>query len=167
MKSKPTVVGVISSARQCSNSAAMVREALKGAAEAGAVTKEVYLPEYELKYCTGCLSCMKSGKCRLQDGFNEPRDQLYEADGIIWGTPTYAGAMNAILKNPIDRLGMFEVSTSSLGGKHGGHRRSQLARAAKKVAKSLSRFGIGGTFMRSYSVGYLGRVRAAEGLKTT
>ena len=85
MKSKPTVVGVISSARQCSNSAAMVREALKGAAEAGAVTKEVYLPEYELKYCTGCLSCMKRGKCRLQDGFNEPRDQLYEADGIIWG----------------------------------------------------------------------------------
>ena len=26
----------------------------------------------------------------------------------------------------------------------------------QKVAKSLSRFGIGGTFMRSYSVGYLG-----------
>jgi hypothetical protein len=30
------------------------------------------------------------------------------------------------------------------------------AGAAKKVAKDLSRFGIGGTFMRSYCVGFLG-----------
>ena len=44
MKSKPTVVEH-QQCCQCSNSAAMVREALKGAAEAGAVTKEVYLPD--------------------------------------------------------------------------------------------------------------------------
>lgn len=157
MKSKPLVIGIISSARKSSNSAVLVREALKGVAGKGIVAREIYLPKYDLEYCTGCLSCMKSGKCHLPDGFNELREQLYEADGIIWGTPTYAGTMNAIMKNLIDRLGMYEMSTSSLGGKYmAGIAAASSPGAAKRVAKSLSRFGIGGTFMRSYSVGYLG-----------
>lgn len=157
MKSQSLVIGIISSAREGSNSAVLVREALKGAAEKGMDTREIYLPEYDLDYCTGCLSCMKSGKCRLSDGFNELREQLYEADGIIWGSPTYAGAPNAIMKNFIDRLGMYEMSTSSLGGKYmAGIASASSDGAAKKVAKSLSRFGVGGTFMRSYSVGCLG-----------
>jgi multimeric flavodoxin WrbA len=157
MKTKPLVIGIISSAHACSNSAVLVRESLKGASEKGAETKEIYLPEYDLEYCTGCLSCMKCGKCHLPDGFNGLRDQLYAADGIIWGAPTYAGAPNAIMKNLIDRLGMYEMSTSSLGGKYmAGIASASAQGAAKKVAKGLSRFGIGGTFMRSYSVGYLG-----------
>jgi len=157
MESRPIVIGIISSARDNSNSAVLVREALKGAAGKGAAAREINLPKYDLEYCTGCLSCMKNGKCRLPDGFNELREQLYEADGIIWGTPTYAGSMNAIMKNLIDRLGMYEVSTSSLGGKYmAGIAAASSPGAARRVAKSLSRFGIGGTFMRSYSAGYLG-----------
>jgi hypothetical protein len=63
MKTKPLVIGIISSAHACSNSAVLVRESLKGASEKGAETKKIYLPEYDLEYCTGCLSCMKYGKC--------------------------------------------------------------------------------------------------------
>lgn len=157
MKHKALVIGIISSAHEGSNSAIMVREALKGAIGRGAETKEIFLPDYHLDYCKGCLICMKNGKCCLMDGFNELREQLYSADGIIWGAPTYAGAPNAIMKNFIDRLGMYEMSTSSLGGKYmAGIASASSSGIAKKVAKSLSRFGIGGTFMRSYSVGYLG-----------
>jgi multimeric flavodoxin WrbA len=157
MKNQKLVIGIISSAHEGSNSAVLVREALKGAAAKGVTVKEIYLPEHHLDYCTGCLSCMKTGKCRIEDGFNELRDMLYEADGIIWGSPTYAGAPNAIMKNLIDRLGLYEVSTSSLGGKYmAGIASASSAGAARKVARSLSRFGLGGTFMRSYCVGFLG-----------
>lgn len=157
MKEKPLVIGIISSAREGSNSAVLVREALRGAAKQGMNTIEIYLPDCHLEFCTGCLSCMKSGRCRLSDGFNGLREQLYEADGIIWGSPTYAAAPNAIMKNLIDRLGMFEVSTSSLGGKYmAGIAAANSSRSAKKTAKGLSRFGIGGTFLRSYSSAYLG-----------
>jgi multimeric flavodoxin WrbA len=157
MKSQGLVTGIISSAREGSNSAVLVREALKGAAEEGMTVREIYLPGYNLNYCTGCLFCIKNGKCRMDDGFNELRDLLYEADGIIWGSPTYAGSTNAIMKNFIDRLGMYEAMTSSLGGKYmAGIASASSAGAAKKVAKYLSRFGIGGTFMRSYCVGFLG-----------
>jgi multimeric flavodoxin WrbA len=157
MESQWLVVGVISSAREGSNSAVLVREALRGAEKKGIKIREIYLPAYGLDYCTGCLTCMKTGKCRLPDSFNELRDEIYEADGIIWGSPTYAGAPNAIMKNLIDRLGMYEMSTSSLGGKYMvGISSASSAGAAKKVAKSLSRIGISGTFMRSYRVGSLG-----------
>lgn len=157
MKSKSLVIGIISSAREGSNSAVLVREALKGAEKMGTETKEIYLPAQGLSFCTGCLACMKTGKCRMADGFNELRDTLYEADGIIWGSPTYAGAPNAIMKNFIDRLGLYEVSTSSLGGKYmAGIASASSAAVAKKVAKGLSRFGIKGTFLRSYCVGFLG-----------
>lgn len=157
MENKALIVGVLSSAREGSNSAVLVREALKGAAEKGAEAQELFLPSYNLGFCTGCLTCMKTGKCRMSDGFNELRERLYEADGIIWGAPTYAAAPNAIMKNFIDRLGMFEMSTSSLGGAYmAGISSASSAGAARKVARDLARFGIGGTFRRSYSVGFLG-----------
>jgi multimeric flavodoxin WrbA len=104
MKNERLVIGIISSAHEGSNSAVLVREALKGAAGKGMTVSEIYLPDYNLAYCTGCLSCMKTGKCRIEDGFNELRDKLHEAGGILWGSPTYAGAPNAIMKNFIDRL---------------------------------------------------------------
>ena len=157
METKMKVIGVISSAREDSNSAAMVRSALHGAASWGLKTEEIYLPSCDLKSCTGCLTCLTAGKCRQSDGFNELRNRLYQADGIIWGSPTYAGAPNAIMKNFIDRLGMYEMSTSSLGGKYmAGISSASAAGAANKVARALSGFGVGGTFQRSYRVGALG-----------
>ena len=151
------VVGVISSAKEGSNSAAMIRAALKGAEETGATVRELYLPGLKMGFCTGCLSCMKEGRCFQKDDFHQAREVLYKADGIIWGSPTYAASTNAIMKNLIDRLGMFEVTTSSLGGKYmAGISAASSAGAAKKVAKSLAKFGSNGTFMRSFSSGSLG-----------
>jgi multimeric flavodoxin WrbA len=157
MEKDIVVVGVISSAREGSNSAVMVREALKGAAALGAKAEEIYLPGLKIEFCRGCLTCMQRGRCFMDDDFQAVRERLYNADGIIWGSPAYAGAPNAIMKNVIDRLGMYEVSTSSLGGKYmAGISAANSAGAAKKVAKGLSRFGSGGTFLRSYSSGFLG-----------
>lgn len=151
------VVGVISSPRPGGNTAAMVREALKGAEDEGAVIREIFLPDIKMGFCQGCLTCMKNGKCYMDDGFNGLRDTLREADGIIWGSPTYAANVNAMMKNLIDRLGMLEVSTSSLGGKYmAGISAANSAGAARKVAASLARFGNGGTFSRSYNSGHLG-----------
>lgn len=172
MEEKFIVVGVISSARKGSNSSVMVREALSGAAALGAEVSEIYLPDLNIEFCRGCLMCMQRGRCFMDDDFQAVREKLYQADGIIWGSPTYAAASNAIMKNVIDRLGMYEVATSSLGGKYmAGISAANSAGAAKKVAKSLSRFGSGGTFLRSYSSGFLGEGfsggrKAAEDKKT-
>ncbi len=156
MKTNFTVVGVISSANACSNSAAMVREALKRAKEEGAAVQEIYLPDQKLGFCTGCRQCL-NGSCPQKDDFERIREAIYRADGIIWGSPTYGALPNAIMKNLIDRLGIYEASTSSLGGKYmAGIAAANNAGVAKKVAKQLALFGVNGTFLRSYASGYLG-----------
>ncbi len=168
MKTGFTVLGIISSANACSLSAAMVREALKGAKEEGAAVREIYLPDQRIGYCTGCRQCL-NGRCPQNDDFKAIRDELYKADGIIWGSPTYGGLPNAIMKNLIDRLGIYEASTSSLGGKYmAGIAAANNKSLAKKVAKQLALFGANGTFLRSYASGYLGvgslnRKKSSEG----
>lgn len=157
MESGFKVVGVISSARDASFSAGMVKAALEGAKAAGATVDIIELPKKSIGFCTGCLKCLKAGECWKDDDFKTVKRQLTEAQGIIWGAPVYGGAPNAIMKNLIDRLGMLEVTTSSLGKKYmAGIAAAKSAGTARRVARELSRFGIGGTFARSYSSGYLG-----------
>lgn len=151
------VTGLISSSKYNGNTATLVREALKGAEKEGASVKEVFLPKCYINFCTGCFKCLADGKCYFSDDFLEIRDLLYESDGIIWGSPTYCGTYNAIMKNFIDRLGMYEVMTSSLGGKYiAGISTAGSAMTAKKVARDLASIGSSGVFKRGYVSGVLG-----------
>jgi multimeric flavodoxin WrbA len=156
MKKNIKVVGVISSARFSGNTATLVREALKGAEESGAIVTEIFLPKKKIEFCTGCNTCLSSGKCIFNDDFEAVRDLLYDADGIIWGSPTYGLAPNAIMKNLIDRFGQYERFTSSLGGKYTVGISTCAGTGAKKVAKNLTDFASSSLFLRGYNSGTLG-----------
>jgi multimeric flavodoxin WrbA len=157
MKKDIKVVGVISSSKINGNTATLVREALKGAENEGAIVMEIFLPKYKLGFCTGCLTCSAKGYCPMEDKFEEIRKVIYEADGIILGSPTYAMEYNSIMKCFFERLGPYTLNASLLGGKYGaGISTAYGSFAAKKVAKSLTgrfKFGI---FQRSYVSGFLG-----------
>lgn len=167
MKKNIKIVGVISSSKVRGNTATLVREALKGAEEEGASVKEIFLAQHKLNFCTGCLNCTAKGKCPLPDDFEEIRKIIYEADGIILGSPTYATEYNAIMKCFIERLGPYTLYASLLGGKYGaGISTAYGEGAAKKVAKKLAdTFGFA-IFQRSYASGYLGVGTMFEGQET-
>lgn len=150
------VVGVISSARVNSNTAALVREALKGAEEEGASISEICLSKYKLGFCTGCLKCTSEGKCSIPDDLEELRRLLSEADGIILGSPTYGSEYNAIMKNFMERLGPYTLYTSLFGGKYVVGMSTSSGNAAKKTAKKLIGIFKFGIFERSYITGTLG-----------
>jgi hypothetical protein len=61
---------------------------------------------------------MKKGSCIINDDFALIKDEMIHADGIIIGSPTYGLAPNAMMKNFLDRLGMFSVYTSLLKDKY-------------------------------------------------
>ncbi len=151
------VVGLISSPRYDGNTAVLVREALKGAEKGGAAVEEVFLPRCTINFCTGCFKCLADGKCCFNDDFEEVRELLYEAEGIILGSPTYCRTYNATMKNFFERLGMFEVMTSSLGGKYfAGISAAGSAMTAKKTAGEMASLISSGVFKRSYVSGVLG-----------
>jgi multimeric flavodoxin WrbA len=165
--SRIEVVGVMSSARLNGNTAILVREALKGAEEEGALITEVALPKYQLGFCRGCLRCMVDGRCVIDDDFEAVKVLLQGADGIILSSPTYGGAPCATLKNLFDRLGLFERFTSAtFGGKYvAGISTARSAGAARKVAKGLAGYLTNGVFERGYSTGFLGASSGANGVE--
>lgn len=98
------VVIISSSPRKDGNSETLCKEFQRGAAEAGHSTELVCLRDYDLKYCTGCYSCSKTGRCFQEDGINELAQKLTQADVIVLATPVYFYSMSGQLKVFLDRL---------------------------------------------------------------
>lgn len=163
MEGKYNVVGIISSANRTGSTAALVREALRGAQENGAKVSEIFLADHTLGSCTGCLACTSRGRCPLPDDFEALRKTVYEADGLIVGSPTYGSAFNATLKNFYERLGMYTLFTSSLGGKYVAGISTANGNAAKKTAKSIVMMFRLGIFQRTYITGTMGAATMLHG----
>jgi multimeric flavodoxin WrbA len=150
------VIGIISSPHAQGNSAALVREALQGAKEAGAAVLEVFLPQYRIEYCRDCRACMSAGRCAVQDDFQELKQLLCEADGLILSTPTYGAAACARMKNLFDRLGQFAFLTSLFGGKYVIGIATAGSFGAAKAARQLAASIRDSVFRRAYVSGTLG-----------
>ena len=98
------IVIISSTPRVGGNSEILAREFEKGAKESGHNVEFVNLRELNLKYCTACYSCHKTGKCIIDDGMNELSEKLLKANVIVLATPVYFYSMSGQLKVFIDRL---------------------------------------------------------------
>lgn len=157
MNEKLKIIGVSASARQNGMGVTLVKHVLNGAKELGAQVEMVDLYREQLKYCSGCLKCMELGKCVLNDNFEDIKQKLYKADGIVICAPTFCGTYSAVMKNFIDRLGLYERLTSSLGGKYVvGIATAGSQSSAKRTARSLVKILSSGTFSRGYVTGVIG-----------
>ncbi len=101
----------ISSGSKNGNNDAMCKEALMGAKEMGADIEFINLHNLDLKYCTGCVSCVislfsgKGNRCVLKDDFEWLLDKMLEADGIVFATPVFVKGTPGIIHTLIDRFG--------------------------------------------------------------
>jgi multimeric flavodoxin WrbA len=112
------VIGIISSLHAKGNGATLVLEALHGAEDAGASIMEVSLPSYRIEHCRDCGACVTAGRCEIQDDFQDVRELLLEADGIILSSPAHGIGACARMKNLFDRLGHYTFLTSTFGGRY-------------------------------------------------
>lgn len=62
-----------------------------------------HVADLELKYCIGCCSCYKTGKCIFNDDIEKLSLSIESADGVILGSPTYASNVSGQMKVIIDR----------------------------------------------------------------
>lgn len=84
------VIGISCSRRKWGNTEILVRQALHGAAGAGAEVGFLRLPDLSLKQCAGCLSCLiKKRDCVQADDFPRVLAALRAADAVVLGTPVY------------------------------------------------------------------------------
>lgn len=102
------IVAINCSPRTAWNTAALVREAAKGAEQEGAEVPVIDL--YKLEKFTGCVSCFgcklqaNLGRCVCRDGLFPVLEKIRSADGLILGTPNYLGDVSAGFRALYERL---------------------------------------------------------------
>jgi multimeric flavodoxin WrbA len=108
------------SPRKDGNTVALLNEAINGAKEEGADTEFYSVVKKNIQPCQGCGSCRENGKCRLDDDMQGLYEKMLEANGIVFGTPTYFYGMTAQAKTVIDRTLSLNKPERSLANKVGG-----------------------------------------------
>ncbi len=98
------VLIINSTFRKGGNSEVLARQFCKGAEEAGNRVGTIHLRELNLKFCIGCMSCLKTGKCVHADDINKLLPAVREADVLVFATPVYYYSMSGQLKTFLDRL---------------------------------------------------------------
>ena len=99
-----SVLIISSSMRKNSNSDMLAEAFAKGAEEAGNKVEIIRLRDKEIKYCIGCLSGQRTGKCVLKDDAAEIVEKAKKADVIAFASPVYYYSISGQLKTMLDRL---------------------------------------------------------------
>ena len=106
----------------------------------------INIAERNIRPCTGCMLCYKTGKCCLDDEADRISELIGAADGIIIGTPTYASNVSGQLKTLIDR-GHFVIE-QLLHGKYAISVATGVNYGNKDAAKVLDKlFGYSGALI--------------------
>lgn len=126
MNIKPKILIIEGSPRKYGSSAQLVQVAIRGIEEAGGEAEVLFLYDYIIKPCIGCVS-ENTKYCKFpcvieDDDFNKIAEKIIAFDGLIIATPVYWYAPSGMLKNFIDRLTslenmIFHTGRSLLEGK--------------------------------------------------
>ena len=98
------ILVIKTSLRAKSNSDILAERLIAGAKDAGHDIECVSLKGKEIKYCIGCLSCQKTGKCVIKDDVADIMAKVKDADTIVCATPIYYYEMCGQMKTLLDRL---------------------------------------------------------------
>lgn len=102
------IVAVNAGPRKGWNTDTLIKEAARGAEEAGAAVE--YYDLFKLEKYTGCISCFgckkerNKGRCICRDGLTPVLDAIREADGLIIGSPNYLSNLTASFRALYERL---------------------------------------------------------------
>jgi multimeric flavodoxin WrbA len=97
------VVGICGSPREQATSH-VLKEALKMLGEKGFETQYWTIQGKNVGFCRHCDFCLKNKVCAIKDDIAELIAQLKDADGIIFATPIYNGAVSSQTKTVMDRF---------------------------------------------------------------
>ena len=114
------VLGILGSMRKGGNTEVLLDEALQEAQQTGNSVSRVILRDKVIAPCHGCMGCVRTGECVIDDDMQEVHREIREADGIIWASPVYFWAMSGLTKNALDRTYALTFPALQQAGKIGG-----------------------------------------------
>lgn len=104
------ILGISCSPRKSGNTEILVHTALDASQVSGAEVEFYSLSGKTINPCDGCYACRTKGECHIQDDMQELSKKMWQADGILIGTPVYFWNVAAQTKALIDRTFSFVYS---------------------------------------------------------
>jgi multimeric flavodoxin WrbA len=105
----PKIAALYGSPRRKGNTATLLKNAVRGAREAGAEVDEIVIRDLKLSPCLEIYACKETGECVMKDDFPSVRERMLSADGIILASPIFFYAVSAHTKILMDRCQSFWV----------------------------------------------------------
>jgi len=116
-------VAINGSPRPGGNTEILLKKALEPLEAAGWDTEYLRIGGEAVRGCLACMKCVEkqNRRCIIEDDVvNECLEQMYEADAIILGSPTYFADVTSELKALIDRAGFVALANGgAFSGKIG------------------------------------------------
>ncbi len=99
----PKILSVYGSPRRKGNTSTLLDRAVQGAVDAGVQVEKVILRDLEMSPCLEIYGCKETGRCVINDDFQQVYDQLMACDGLMLASPIFFYSVSATTKILIDR----------------------------------------------------------------
>ncbi len=142
------IVGISGSPRRGGNTDLILQEALAAAKVEGAEVDLIRISDFRLQPCNGCMACIVSKKCVIDDDVEKLYQEIVKADGIIMGSPSYMQGVTAQMKTFIDRIGFLALArgkkdfVEKVGGVIAVARRSGLSSTCHQMIMFMTGVGM-------------------------
>lgn len=97
------ILAVYGSPRRKGNTALLLQKAVQGAREGGAYVEEIILRDLKISPCLEIYGCKKTGRCVIEDDFQQIYDHLLACHGLMLGSPIFFYTVSAHTKAFMDR----------------------------------------------------------------
>jgi multimeric flavodoxin WrbA len=97
------ILAIYGSPRRKGNTSLLLKNAVKGAIEAGAEVEELVLRDLKMSPCLEIYSCKETGRCVIQDDFQQVYDKLLSCHGLMLASPIFFYTVSAHTKILMDR----------------------------------------------------------------
>jgi len=101
------VIGILGSPLTEGNTALLLRQALKGAKDAGCTVEEILVTNLDFEACNEMFFCRDHETCIMDDDMQQMYEKIKNADSIIVATPVMTMGIPGKLKSFIDRCQVF------------------------------------------------------------
>nr|WP_321350970.1 flavodoxin family protein [uncultured Methanoregula sp.] len=104
------VIGILGSPLTEGNTALLLRQALRGAADAGCTVEEIAVAGLDFEACNEMFFCRDHETCIMDDDMQLMYEKIKSADSIIVATPVMTMGIPGKLKSFMDRFQVFYMA---------------------------------------------------------
>lgn len=114
------VLAIVGSPRVDGNTSFLVDQALAEIAKSGIETEKLIVSQFQINPCLAHDDCGQRPSCHQSDDMKGIIDKVWNADGVILGSPTYFHNVSGQMKVFIDRNRFYHRQQRKLKAKSAG-----------------------------------------------